>query len=337
MIRKALIISAFLSLVFSDMLATPSTNKPLNNNKGYIAGVVDLDGSWDRKVYLSYIPTFEDMYSMSSQMILAKSNIDSIGSFKIDISFLPEQNQLLRLHISKKNDSPFSLIIGGNDQNHLFLLGGKHSVIDLQCKGNHPPFRYVKFDAGNNLAFQRITDLVYRNDSIASYSTEAKRQFLENEMQRELLYIADTAKTPLVSLYAVYKSNFHGQINQNKGFYQEYLKKWQEEDSEYFKAFRAEIPISATPANEFSWWWLVSAMLCVAVGIMIGKMGLTKKRSLKKLSIQERKIYELLKKGASNQEISDEFNIGISTVKSHISSIYTKLKVKSRKDLINMD
>ncbi|UII22313.1 helix-turn-helix domain-containing protein [Fulvivirga ligni] len=331
--QKALILTIIFRLILGDLFGAD----PKENGKGYIDGIVKLDDSWDRKVYLSYIPTFEDMYSMSSQMILAKSNIDSTGHFKIDISFLPEQNQLLRLHISKKNDSPYSLVIGGKDENHLFLLASKHSVIELESESQRPPFRYVKFDGGDNLAFQQITDLVYRNDSIASYSTEAKRQFLENEMQRELLYMADTAKTPLVSLYAVYKSNFHGHIDQNKSFYNGYLEKWQDEDNDYFNAFRAEIPISATPANEFSWWWLVSAMLCVAVGIMIGKMGLTKNRTLKRLSVQERKIYELLKKGASNQEISDEFNIGISTVKSHISSIYTKLKVKSRKDLINMD
>ncbi|CAN0606043.1 unnamed protein product, partial [Ectocarpus sp. 12 AP-2014] len=56
---------------------------------------------------------------------------------------------------------------------------------------------------------------------------------------------------------------------------------------------------------------------------------------LKSLSIQERKIYSLLKEGKSNKEISEEYNIGVSTVKSHVSSIYTKLSVKSRKEIIN--
>ena len=48
---------------------------------------------------------------------------------------------------------------------------------------------------------------------------------------------------------------------------------------------------------------------------------------MKNLSVQERKIYTLLKEGKSNKEISEELNIGLSTVKSHASNIYSKLKI----------
>jgi DNA-binding NarL/FixJ family response regulator len=44
----------------------------------------------------------------------------------------------------------------------------------------------------------------------------------------------------------------------------------------------------------------------------------------------------MLKKGASNKEISEEFNIGISTVKSHVSSILSKMNAKSRKELMRL-
>ena len=56
-------------------------------------------------------------------------------------------------------------------------------------------------------------------------------------------------------------------------------------------------------------------------------------RKLSSLSIQEFKIYELLKEGQSNKEIAQIMNIEISTVKSHINSIYSKLGVKSRKEI----
>ena len=61
-----------------------------------------------------------------------------------------------------------------------------------------------------------------------------------------------------------------------------------------------------------------------------------KSKSLNNLSIQERKILVLIQQGLSNQEISDQCNIGMSTVKSHVSNIYGKLKIKSRKEALNI-
>lgn len=52
------------------------------------------------------------------------------------------------------------------------------------------------------------------------------------------------------------------------------------------------------------------------------------------LSIWERRIFQMISKEKSNKEISEELHIEVSTVKSHVSSIYSKLGVRSRKELI---
>jgi DNA-binding NarL/FixJ family response regulator len=46
--------------------------------------------------------------------------------------------------------------------------------------------------------------------------------------------------------------------------------------------------------------------------------------------VQERKVFGLLKEGRSNKEISELCGISLSTVKSHVNSIYAKLGVSSR-------
>jgi len=61
------------------------------------------------------------------------------------------------------------------------------------------------------------------------------------------------------------------------------------------------------------------------------------KNMLTELSINERKVFELLKQGKSNKEIASELSISVNTVKSHANSIYSKLKIRSRKELINFD
>ncbi len=52
------------------------------------------------------------------------------------------------------------------------------------------------------------------------------------------------------------------------------------------------------------------------------------------LSKQEIIIKELIIEGKANKEIADELFISLSTVKTHISNIYTKLNISSRNELI---
>ena len=59
--------------------------------------------------------------------------------------------------------------------------------------------------------------------------------------------------------------------------------------------------------------------------------------SLSELTIQERKVFSLLKAGKSNKEIAEECSISISTVKSHVNSIYSKMGIKSRKEALDYD
>ena len=67
----------------------------------------------------------------------------------------------------------------------------------------------------------------------------------------------------------------------------------------------------------------------------MGKLKVKPKNGIEEISIQERRIYEHLKIGASNQEIAENFNISLSTVKTHVSKIFKKMNVKSRKELMN--
>jgi len=58
-----------------------------------------------------------------------------------------------------------------------------------------------------------------------------------------------------------------------------------------------------------------------------------KKKIAEKLSKQEFKIKEFIIDGKSNKEIADELFISLSTVKTHITNIYSKLNVANRKEL----
>ena len=53
------------------------------------------------------------------------------------------------------------------------------------------------------------------------------------------------------------------------------------------------------------------------------------------LSKQEKRVFDHLKKNKSNKEISSELHIEVSTVKSHVNKIFSKLGVKSRKEIVD--
>lgn len=59
-----------------------------------------------------------------------------------------------------------------------------------------------------------------------------------------------------------------------------------------------------------------------------------KRRSGGLLSVREIEVLEVLATGASNKEIAECLYISISTVKTHIISIYSKLQVSNRIEAI---
>lgn len=305
-----------------------------SQQKGTITGNLYLDNSWNAEIYLSYIPSYEGMYNMSNDMIVAKTSIDSLGYFEFDTNLLLPEKKLYRLHIIKKGDSPASLIIGGRNENHLFLIANRFSKITVSSHFSYPPFKNVKFkNSIENTSFQQISTILFKADSSYSESSAAKRMMIEEKLEKDLLRVADSSKFALVSLYAMYESNFKTNYTLNPTFYNTYFKKWN--NNTYLKPLKDQLHIKTD--NHFFLSSIIGFILIIIVLLFFyWKKTLSQSKNLTKLSVQERKIFELLRNGSTNQEISNQCLISISTVKSHVSNIYSKLKVNSRKEIMNL-
>jgi len=312
--------------------------KAFSENAGEISGKLILDDSWERKIYVSYIKTFDKEYAVSNDLIITSALIDSLGNFKIDLDKIPAKWSFLRLHIVKKGVSPNSLVIGSRDENFIFLIVKRNSKIEIFNTEALPIFSDSRIEGADYMiTFEQIKKLSKYPNSIDYENSIIKKEFIKEVVSEKLKVVADTSSIPLVSLYAIYKTDFQSDYIENPVFYENYLSKWENENSSYFKSFRQKFPTreSSFTTNKSSLYiiFLVGAVVVFLIGTLI--YFKIKDQKIKKLSVQERKIFDLVRNGFSNKEISNECHIELTTVKSHIGSIYSKLKIKSRKEAMN--
>ena len=330
MIQQTINIRNYLLIVFLIFIGTSEAQK--------IDGNLQLDSTWKPVVYLSYIESMDDMFMMSADMIIAESKLDEKGNFVFNTEFFNEEDGLYRIHISKKSDSPTSIIIGGANENHFFLIANRDSRVRVSNESDSITFQNIKFEGYDpNSALTEIETISSYKDSTDYGLTTVKRDFLLSAIEDKLRFVADTSKHPLVSLYALYESDFESDFPINKGFYKNYAAKWEDEDSKYFTDFRKQINLEDSQPT--SYYFIIIGVVCFLGGFFVHFL-LKKRRAkvssnpLETLSIQERKIFALIQQGKSNKEISEECNIGLSTTKTHVSNIYAKLNIKSRKEAL---
>lgn len=314
-------------------------NQNLSSQPG-IRGRMLIDTAiWAPVAYLSIIPDFDNLYTISNEIIIDIAIIDGSGNFSFETKYLPIEDNLLRIHISKKGDLPASLIIGGKDENHFFLIANRSSTITINDS--------IRTDLIKNIIVNGYLPniLLYQVDKIAGYldttnfdGSIIKTELIRNAIFEKLRSFADTCSNPLVSLYALYKSKFDRNYPVNQQFYKNYLSKWKHQKSSYFIEFRKKVPISQKKGIGFSVFIGVTSFILGFLMCFAYLKSLRKKQNLlQNLSVQERKIYALILEGKSNKEISEELSIGLSTAKSHVSNIFSKLDINSRKEILNLN
>lgn len=303
----------------------------------FIKGKMNIDITWQRVVYLSLIPSFDQLNSMSNQMIIESSEMDESGRFLFETDYLPTENHIYRIHLSKKGDPPASLILGGKDENHLFLIANNKSNLLIETLNSETLFGNVEISGSLPAKMLReIDEMLLFADTANFNSTSLKRELMEKALDEKLRQFADTCSFPLVALYALYKTDFESNIAENPVFYNRFLEKWEDEKSSYFEEFRKAIPRENVRPNDSILFGFAGLVLGAMLTFFILKRKPKKPVLSETLTVQERKIFSLIEAGKSNKEISSELNIEISTVKSHVNNLYSKLKINSRKEIMKI-
>ena len=305
-----------------------------------ISGQLIIDTTiWRPIAYLSLIPDFDKINTMSKDMIIDKTEIDFNGCFKFRTEYLPKEDNLFRIHIARRSDPPASLIIGSKDENYIFLIANNRSQIEITDSSNQEFIKDVLIKGYfPNTIIRQIDEISNYLDSTTFDGSPIKIELIKSAISEKLRAIADTCSNSLVSLYALNRSNYENNYVTNQQFYKNFFSKWKKDNSSYFVAFRKKIP--STNNLKISLIILIGSLTFFAgflICILWFKLFKKNKNLLHDLSVQERKIFALILEGKSNKEMSEILMIGISTVKTHLNSIYSKLDIKSRKDILNLD
>ena len=185
-----------------------------------IEGTVRADSSWEKVVYLSLIPSLEDMHTVSLDMIAMQTPLDDEGKFRFQGDYLPEGDKLYRIHISKKGDPPSTIIIGGDDHNHFFLIGNPLLSCEMSATSDSSLWGKLRFNSCYvNPGLLQVDQILAEYEANASYDFSLGREYLKIARDEKLRHLADSTQNLLLALYALSQTHAEAHYLENPEYY----------------------------------------------------------------------------------------------------------------------
>ncbi len=318
-----------------------------------IEGKVNMKGNWQNTIYLATINKLDDYYNANAAHIINSAPIDSDGNFSLSGNNLPNHSQFYRLYLIKETHSEFNacLFEGGEEHNFIhLLLDNKSRISVLSDHTTFAPFGnyQIKGDTPNQL-MKQLGTLVYPSYIFYEIRFPSELQFARDKLNRDLFHFADTCSNILVALAALNNTDFDNYFHNYKKQYLSFAQTLKNElpqhpyTEDYFRKMRYYGEESIAPFwSHWSFWTsLFLGGICAFLFIENRKLkqGISRKTSSYdeaafQLTKQEEKILQLIVQGQSNKEIASTLYVELSTVKSHINKLYSKLSVSKRSEAI---
>ena len=324
-----------------------------------IEGKINMKGDWQNQIYLATIDRLDDYYNANSEHVVNVGPIDDKGNFIIEGDNLPENPQFYKLFLLKEAQSEFDACLYVRGENHNFV----HVVLDnesnfkiLADETVFAPFGdYQVIGNRDNQLMKQVRNLVYPSYIFHEIKFPAELKFSEDKLNRDLFQFADTCSNTLVSLAAILNTDFDSYFETNFEDYQSFGNELKSNfknhpyTKDYFRKLRYYGPESNLSSS--SWWKFAIPVLGLLVLGLLWQNSSLKKQLIEaqtdqtshaepkpsiQLTAQEVKILKLIQSGKSNKEIAGELFIEVSTVKSHINKLYSKLGVKNRASAIRV-
>ena len=291
-------------------------------------------------------------------MIVNTAEVNPDGSFVMEGDNLPEEKRFYRLYLMKKQNTDYDacLYVGGDDHNfaHILLADGDAIEINVDAVSAAPFGSYqIKGEKENHL-MRTLAHIVFPSFYFYRIKFPTELKFSEDKLHVDLKQFADTCSNPLVALAAINNTDFDEYFDQDRAFYESFGERLKTEipNSIYTKNYLLKVKYYANEDSSFSSWnyWVMGLLSLGIIGLLL-QINRYKKQvqqlqqqvtSTKAtpppfspdilLTQKEKEILQLICEGKSNKEIASALFVELSTVKTHINKIYSKIGVSNRKE-----
>lgn len=210
------------------------------------------------------------------------------------------------------------------ERNYIHLLLCNSSVLSFDADAHFNPFEIETISGdGYNQQLLQIDQIFFQKKKEHNKDlSKAQKDFLTHDLERFIRDFVDTCTNSMLGLYAIYQlDEKEPDFLRNNKFYFNFQKKMNNQypNTKYTEAYNNLL-------NDLVGF---RGMVCEIPGVAPKWKDI--KGVIENLTIKEREILELLSEGKSNKEIAAELFIELSTVKTHLSSIYKQFNVANRK------
>ena len=295
-----------------------------------VSGFVNFNGSedWKPKIYLSHVP----VPNMERQVLakpIAVAEVQENGFFTFDKKHFSDSNKIYSLHVERIREIVNDTVA----KKVTFMLSGRDKI-EFK-KGTQIFADYTNTNQADK-EWQKLKE--FESNLVQQYLTE------EDQIKPRKGFVKDSLQILMVKLVGLKqledKQLLDKDIAENPSYYLELLSEFKESSidaTEYWFLEKRMAYLTQRAVErelETSRWLNVFLLVLVlSLGLVWFKQSKTRAAN-PQLSRQEMNVKALILEGKTNKEIANELFISLSTVKTHITSIYSKLNVKGRQELL---
>lgn len=319
------------------------------------SGQIDTK-NWEGDIYLSIVKDYRKLSGIYPEQIINKTTPDAFGHFTFSGNNLSSENNMYRIHIDScpeeaKDAAHFTghclnskevLFVANNTDKITLPFTFDQEIFCNVTSTNEKSNTFIKIDSLKEL--MRYEFGSYRSQ--ANWELNAKKWFKKfqdygqelNEPLAELYayaFLSDRSQ----DLYTHYlkdldHTNYYQELSTRlnaKYPNQPYTEQFKKElAADYFLIQKSE----ETPIP--NWIYIIGGLLTVSLLANAYFLFFKRKAPAQaptSLTKQEQKVLDLILQNRTNKEIASEIFVSVSTVKTHINSIYKKLNVSSRDEV----
>ena len=306
-------------------------------------------------VYLTSIDDYNKSTLFLTEQIIQESKIDSSGDFVFKGDFLSEKNKFYKIYIDKCNENVTDynhLLNHCDDSNFIIFIANNDDKIHFPLNSFSQMFCDLKYSRKQNVAIHQI-DSIQESllTTLHDTKSDAQRKIIYNNYFEQLQKYSQSFDEPLVELYAFhlysdtksFSRSYYLEDLETSEYYDSLLGKLKSKypKSQYTKQFKEDLERDSISFKKDSYDLKTMLLAGLLLLSLIVNFILIRRKKEKKTSVdyktvlspQEQKVFKLMSENNTNKEIAEQLFISLSTVKTHINSIYSKLSISSRKDI----